>query len=56
MRGQLFEQELEAKLTALDKRPELAFEKDFLRWMLSDGAGAMLLQPQPRARGLSLRI
>ena len=34
---------------------DLGFEKDFLRWMLSDGAGAMLLEPAPRP-GLSLRI
>lgn len=27
-------------------RPELAFEKDFLRWMLSDGAGAVELSSQ----------
>jgi 3-oxoacyl-[acyl-carrier-protein] synthase-3 len=39
----------------LEARPELAFEKDFLRWMLSDGAGALLLEPTPR-RGLNLRI
>lgn len=41
---------------ALERRPEIAFEKDFLRWMLSDGAGAILLRPQPRREGLSLRI
>jgi 3-oxoacyl-[acyl-carrier-protein] synthase-3 len=40
---------------ALKARPELAFEKDFLRWMLSDGAGALLLEPSPRP-GLNLRI
>lgn len=40
----------------LAKKPELAFEKDFLRWMLSDGAGAMLLQDKPASEGLSLRI
>ncbi len=40
---------------ALEANPELAFEKDFLRWMLSDGAGALLLEPAPR-RGLNLRI
>ena len=34
---------------------DLGFEKDFLRWMLSDGAGALLLEPAPRP-GLSLRI
>jgi len=38
------------------KRPEIAFEKDFLRWMLSDGAGAMLLQDKPNTEGLSLKI
>jgi len=39
----------------LETRPELAFEKDFLRWMLSDGAGALLIEPAPRP-GLNLRI
>lgn len=31
-------------------------EAEFLRWMLSDGAGAVLVQPKPAPRGLSLRI
>jgi 3-oxoacyl-[acyl-carrier-protein] synthase-3 len=35
----------------LEKQPELAFEKDFLRWMLSDGAGAVLLENKPAAQG-----
>src|SRR6267378_3131736 len=39
----------------LEGRSELAFEKDFLRWMLSDGAGALLLEPEPRP-GLNLRV
>jgi len=47
MRAQHFQAESQAKAEALDHRPELAFEKEFLRWMLSDGAGAMLLQNQP---------
>ena len=34
----------------LEKQPELAFEKDFLRWMLSDGAGAFLLENTPTPR------
>lgn len=34
----------------------LPFETEFLRWMLSDGAGALLLRDQPAARGLSLEI
>ncbi|MGH8441776.1 MAG: 3-oxoacyl-[acyl-carrier-protein] synthase III C-terminal domain-containing protein, partial [Nevskiaceae bacterium] len=41
----------------LKKRPELAFDRDFLRWMLSDGAGAMLLGPEPVHRnGVALRL
>jgi len=51
-----FEPEVAAKVEALEQHPEIAFEKDFLRWMLSDGAGAVLLQPRPRTDGLSLRI
>ena len=50
-----FEAEVEHKVHSLHARPELAFEKDFLRWMLSDGAGAVLLETTPRAP-LSLRI
>ncbi len=48
----------EAEATLEDSR-ELgyrAFDADFLRWMLSDGAGAMLLENKPNAQGLSLRI
>lgn len=50
-----FEAEYAHKLQALQERPEIAFEKDFLRWMLSDGAGAVLLERTPRGP-LSLRI
>ncbi|EPY08577.1 3-oxoacyl-(acyl carrier protein) synthase III [Paenibacillus alvei TS-15] len=32
------------------------FDTDFLRFMLSDGAGAAILQDKPSAKGLSLRI
>ena len=34
----------------------LSPDTDFLRWMLSDGAGAFLLENRPGARGLSLRV
>jgi len=51
-----FEAELESRVEQLERTPEIAFEKDFLRWMLSDGAGAVLLERQPNAAGLSLRI
>jgi 3-oxoacyl-[acyl-carrier-protein] synthase-3 len=50
-----FEKETE-KLHLLDQKPILAFDKDFLRWMLSDGAGAALIQNKPDPDGLSLRI
>ncbi len=40
----------------LEKNPILAFEKDFLRWMLSDGAGAMLLENKPNKEGISLKV
>lgn len=45
-----------AKLRELDENAIVAFEKDFLRWMLSDGAAAFLLQNKPNAEGISLRV
>lgn len=56
MTAKNFDAEYEAQVAALEGKPEIAFEKDFLRWMLSDGAGAMLLQNAPAADGLSLKI
>ena len=50
-----FNDEYENNVQELEGRPELAFEKDFLRWMLSDGAGAVLLESAPRDT-LSLRV
>ncbi len=44
------------KRADIKKKPIVAFEKDFLRWMLSDGAGAALLSPTPNPDGRSLRI
>lgn len=40
----------------IEDKPFLAFEKDFLRWMLSDGAGAALLEATPNEDKLSLKI
>lgn len=51
-----FDKESDSKLKELEQRPEIAFEKDFLRWMLSDGAAAVLLQDKPNSNGRSLRI
>ena len=56
MRSKHYEPEIDSRVDALGEHQEIAFEKDFLRWMLSDGAGAVLLQPKPNAKGLSLKI
>jgi 3-oxoacyl-[acyl-carrier-protein] synthase-3 len=42
-------------LKSLEEQPIIAFKKDFLRWMLSDGAGAFLLENNPRGP-ISLKI
>ena len=42
-------------LKNLEEQPIIAFKKDFLRWMLSDGAGAFLLENKPRGP-ISLKI
>lgn len=55
MTNNKFEEEIQ-QIEQLQKNPYLAFEKDFLRWMLSDGAGALLLEPQKNEEGFSLRI
>ncbi|SDU23256.1 beta-ketoacyl-ACP synthase III [Halopseudomonas salegens] len=56
LKAENFEPELAHKIAALESNPEIAFEKDFLRWMLSDGAGAVLLQSEKPAQGQALRI
>jgi 3-oxoacyl-[acyl-carrier-protein] synthase-3 len=55
LRADKFSKEMNCTNT-LEKNPILAFEKDFLRWMLSDGAGAVLLENKPNAEGISLKI
>jgi 3-oxoacyl-[acyl-carrier-protein] synthase-3 len=40
----------------LDDKGRLSMEADFLRWTLSDGAGAVVVEPQPRPDRASLRI
>lgn len=49
-----FENEI-VNLKKLEEQPIVAFKKDFLRWMLSDGAGAFLLENQPSGN-ISLKI
>ena len=38
------------------RHPAFSFEAEFLRWMLSDGAGAVLIEKEPAANGISLKI
>ncbi|MDR2015214.1 MAG: beta-ketoacyl-ACP synthase III [Azoarcus sp.] len=56
LRAEHFSAESAARVAALSVHPGIAFEKDFLRWMLSDGAGAFLIEPRPRAGQVNLRI
>jgi 3-oxoacyl-[acyl-carrier-protein] synthase-3 len=56
MRGRNFEPEVQAKVDMIRRNKELTFEKDFLRWMLSDGAGAIGVSHKPNNTGISLKI
>ena len=49
-----YEEEI-INLKNLEEQPIVAFKKDFLRWMLSDGAGAFLLENKPKGP-ISLKI
>jgi 3-oxoacyl-[acyl-carrier-protein] synthase-3 len=40
----------------LDAKGRLRAEADFLRFTLSDGAGAVVMEPGPRPQGLSLKV
>ncbi|AIN74866.1 beta-ketoacyl-ACP synthase III [Flavobacterium psychrophilum] len=54
MKSEKYEQEV-ANLKHLEEQPIVAFKKDFLRWMLSDGAAAFLLENEPKGER-SLKI
>jgi 3-oxoacyl-[acyl-carrier-protein] synthase III len=51
----VFEDEAK-KLKELEGNPYIGFEKEFLRWMLSDGAAAFLMSDTPNTEGFSLRV
>ncbi|HEY2661433.1 MAG TPA: 3-oxoacyl-[acyl-carrier-protein] synthase III C-terminal domain-containing protein [Caulobacteraceae bacterium] len=40
----------------VDAKGRLSMAADFLRFTLSDGAGAVVMEPQPRRQGLSLQV
>ena len=55
MAAQNFEHE-NHRLKELETNPIIAFEKEFLRWMLSDGAAAVLMASKPNTNGISLKV
>ncbi|MFO0414246.1 MAG: beta-ketoacyl-ACP synthase III [Bacteroidota bacterium] len=55
LRADQFELEVQ-KMKELEANPYLSFEKDFLRWMLSDGAATFLIENKKNETGLSLRV
>ncbi len=55
LRSEAFEDEVQ-KLAQLEENPYIGFEKEFLRWMLSDGAAAFLLSSKKNDAGINLRI
>ena len=52
----LKKQRYEAATKSTFAEKSVDFNTEFLRWMLSDGAGALLLQNRPAPKGVSLRI
>lgn len=55
MHARNFDSEID-KRKEIEENPYLAFEKDFLRWMLSDGAAALLIENKPDTKSISLQI
>jgi len=54
MLAEKFDNEVE-NLKVLQEKPIIAFKKEFLRWMLSDGSSAILLEDQPKGK-VSLKM
>lgn len=54
MLSRFFKEEVESR-KLIEEHPQIAFEKDFLRFMLSDGASALLLNNTPNGN-LNLRV
>jgi len=49
LKADIYKEEI-LHLKELKETPILSFKKEFLRWMLSDGAGAFLLENQPKGK------
>ena len=55
LKSEIYEDEAQ-KLKELEANPYISFEKEFLRWMLSDGAACFLLTNKKNEAGFSFRI
>jgi 3-oxoacyl-[acyl-carrier-protein] synthase-3 len=56
MRADLFDAVTPQRADELEASPSISFDSDFLRWMLSDGAGAVFVSATPSPERLSLKI
>ena len=56
IRSGFFQYKCSGAFADLEKEPTLAFNADFLRWMVSDAAGAVFLSNRKNDSGLSLRV
>jgi 3-oxoacyl-[acyl-carrier-protein] synthase-3 len=55
LKSDIFEEEAQ-KMKELENNPYIGFEKEFLRWMLSDGASSFLLSDKKNETGFSLKV
>ena len=55
MKADNYELEIDRR-KEIEENPYIAFEKDFLRWMLSDGAAALMMQTEPEEGKLALKV
>jgi len=56
LRATHFDSELRARAAADEEDPHIGFDQEFLRWMLSDGAGAVVVEGAPDPGRLSLKV
>jgi len=55
MKAENYEAEIDRR-KEIEENPYIAFEKDFLRWMLSGGAAAMMMQTNPEEGKPALKV
>jgi 3-oxoacyl-[acyl-carrier-protein] synthase III len=55
LRAESFDEEA-SHLIQLEENPYVSFEKEFIRWMLSDGAGAFLMETKRNPDAISLKV